>query len=42
MSEIILTILALIVLCWTAMRSMPYLVEWLESISIDETTDRRE
>ena len=38
-SEIILTILAVIVCCVFMIRySIPLLIEWLEALSIDETT----
>lgn len=43
MTEIIMTVLALIVGAWFMIRfSIPHLLEWLECMSIDDTTDRKE
>lgn len=43
MSEMILTVLALIA-CWIFFirHTVPLLEEWLEAITQDETTDRKE
>ena len=42
-SEIILTILAVIACCVCMIRhSIPLLIEWLETVSIDETTTMME
>ena len=42
-SEILLTILALIVGCWIMIcYNIPMLVEWLEGVNIDDTRVRKE
>lgn len=43
MKEMILTVIVLIIcICYVTQRTIPLLLEWLECMSIDEMTDRRE